>query len=103
MKNQNREIENFFSIFMMIMLIIVLFIASFSAIVDAENDYIEPLSVSQQQAIVSQIGIDGFKMLIKNRCYDSIVLRARTNRWNDQYCAKSYRHLNYRKILVGEI
>lgn len=85
------------------MLLIVVVLGTITGISNAKEKYIEPLSKQQQQAIVSQIGINGYKRLIKVRCYDSVVVRAKTERWSDGYCAKSYSHLNFSKILRGEL
>lgn len=100
MKN-NHDIENFFSIFFVFILAVVVLLAAISGVRMAEEEYIEPLSTSQQQKIVMQIGIDGYKHLVKVKCYQSIVVRIRTERWNDQYCAKSYKHLDFGAIKNG--
>lgn len=64
----------------------------------AQDKYIEPLSKDQQQRIMMQLGLDGYKNLIKINCYNTLVIRIRTERWNDQYCAESYRHLDFAEI-----
>ena len=103
MRVNNQEIYNFYSVFFVFALIILVFLASLSYASRVQNSYIEPLSIQQQEAIVGQIGIDGYKRLIKVKCYNSIVVRVRTERWVDQYCARAYRHLNFGKIERGEI
>ena len=88
-----------------VLLILVAFLFALFAMVfvltNKDEIVVEPLSVTQQQAIIMQVGLNGFKNLIKVKCYDSIVVRTRTEKWNDQYCARSYNHLDFAKIVNG--
>lgn len=103
MNKSDQKVYNFFSIFFTLMFLVAVLLTAILSASNSEAKYIEPLNKQQQQAIVSQIGIDGYKQLIKAKCYKSIVVRVRTKRWSDQYCAKSYRHLKFGKIERGEL
>lgn len=101
MKNNNIEVYAFYSKFLGVLVITIL-IAMVGA-KKSEEQYIKPLSKIEQQAIISQVSIKGYNKMIKLNCYSSVVVRIRTNRWNDQYCANNYQHLNFFKIIDGEI
>tara|TARA_R110002049_G_scaffold96042_1_gene235490 strand:+ start:1342 stop:1647 length:306 start_codon:yes stop_codon:yes gene_type:complete len=97
MKNNN-EMYSFFSKFIILILLIVVLLSLTGAIYADKKKQVEPLSIEQQQQIVMQIGISGYKRMIKINCYESLVIRIRTERWDDQYCASSYNHLDFDKI-----
>ena len=59
------------------------------------DTHTEPLSVDQNQRLISQLGISGFKRLTTLHCYGAVVERINTGEWSDAYCAKTYGHLNY--------
>ena len=92
MKNNN-EMYSFFSKFIILILLIVVLLSLTGAIYADKKKQVE-----QQQQIVMQIGISGYKRMIKINCYESLVIRIRTERWDDQYCASSYNHLDFDKI-----
>lgn len=98
MLKNNDTVYNFFSGFFLIMLLLVLILAAISGAREAESNYIEPLSLNQQQEMVRQLGISGYKNAFKVKCYNSIVVRVRTERWSDGFCKKKYSHLNFAMI-----
>ena len=103
MNINNQKAYNLFSIFFVLMLLIIVFLGVISGMLNAKENHVKPLNQQQQQAIVSQIGIDGYKQLIKVRCYDSVTIRTHAERWSDKFCADSYNHLDFEKILHGEL
>lgn len=56
---------------------------------------VKPLSIEQNQRLISQLGINGFKRLATLRCYGAVAERINTGVWSDAYCAQTYGHLNY--------
>lgn len=62
---------------------------------------VEPLSVEQNQRIIMQTDLDGYKRLHAVKCYDAVVMRVNTGKWSDAYCASTYGHLNIEAIKHG--
>jgi len=90
--------NRFYGRFIVLVVLSVVLLA-FTACGDTES--VEPLSVSQNQQIVMQVGIDGYKHIHDVKCYGAIVTRVNTGDWYDSYCASAYSHLNFEVIKNG--
>lgn len=90
--------NKFFARYLGVMVLIIVLIA-LSGCGDVER--VEPLSVEQNQRIIMQIGLDGYKRLHAVKCYDAVVTRVNTGNWSDSYCAGTYDHLNIEAIKHG--
>lgn len=66
-----------------------------------DTERVEPLSVSQNQQIIMQLGVKGFKHLNDVKCYGAVVTRVNTGDWYDSYCAQHYGHLDFEVIANG--
>lgn len=60
-----------------------------------------PLSIDEQQYLFDQLGKHGFRRLVKIKCYDALVIKIRTGKWDDAFCAKTYGHLDF--TAFGEV
>jgi len=58
----------------------------------------EPLSTDQQIILTNKLTVNGFKVLLKNGCYEPIVQYIQTSTWSDNYCAAHYKHINLSEI-----
>ena len=101
MPKNNQKLAELASVLLTIVAFLFILLAMVFVFTNKDEIVVEPLSVTQQQAIIMQIGIKSYKNLIKVNCYNSIVVRTRTEKWNDQYCARSYNHLDFAKIVNG--
>ncbi len=90
--------NKFYGRFVVLMLLIVVLLA-LTACGDTER--VEPLSVSQNQQIIMQLGIDGYKNLHSVKCYGAVVTRVNSGNWYDSYCAQHYGHLDFEVITNG--
>ena len=101
MPKNNQKLVELASILLIIVAFLIALFAMVFVLTNKDEILVEPLNAAQHQQIVMQVGLNGFKHLIKVKCYDSIVVRTRTERWDDQYCARSYNHLDFAKIVNG--
>lgn len=85
-------IAKYFSILVIIILLCIMFVGAFSAKIEKENR-VHLLSIEQQQNIVYQVGISGYKNLIKNGCSNEIAKKIATGEWSDNWCQSHYSHL----------
>lgn len=75
-------------------LVILLFVMYLCVAVTPKEEKINhTLKISEQRDIVNQIGISGYKELIKNGCSTPIAEKINTGEWRDSWCAKHYKHL----------
>lgn len=90
--------NKFYGRFLLSLLLVIALLA-LSACGDAEH--VEPLTVLQNQQIVMQLGIKGYKRLNDVKCYGAVVTRVNTGDWYDSYCAQHYGHLDFEVITSG--
>ena len=74
---------------------IALIALSMSVTACDNTERVKPLSVEQNQRIIMQVGVNGYKQLHLVKCYDAVVMRINTGKWVDSYCSQTYGHLNY--------
>jgi hypothetical protein len=101
MRTNNNDVYDFFSKFMLIMFFFILLLALFLGVSEVEARSPKPLSKEENQRLIMIIGINGYKNSIKLNCYQSIIVKVRFDYWDDNYCAKSYGHLDFSEVQNG--
>jgi hypothetical protein len=81
--------------------LMILIIVSLAVTACGDTERVEPLSVTQNQQIIMQLGVKGFKHLNEVKCYGAVVTRVNTGEWSDDYCAGAYGHLYFEAIKHG--
>ena len=77
---------------------IIVVIMTMLALVMSAKPPVEPLSIYQQQQLVQVLKLKGYKHLIKNGCYSSMVKKIQTGVWDDVSCASTYSEYNIKGI-----
>lgn len=88
----------FYGRFVVLILLVVVLLAVTAC---GDTERVEPLSVGQNQQIIMQLGIDGYKSLYSAKCYGAVVIRVNTGQWFSAYCSRSYGHLDFEAISNG--
>lgn len=78
---------------MIILLVCIFFIYALSLNGNSDKTYYT-LTSEQQRNIVKQVGLNGYKNVIKNRCLDVLAEKINTGKWSDSWCAGKYKHLD---------
>ena len=92
---ESRALGGFF-VFMMVVLLAAIALVMFTPTV--ETKHVEPLSINQQQQLVQVLTLKGYKHLLKNGCYSSMVKKIQTGVWDDVSCASTYVEYNIKGI-----
>ena len=80
------------------LLILIGVIVSLMFTPTVETKHVEPLSINQQQQLVQVLTLKGYKHLLKNGCYSSMVKKIQTGVWDDVSCASTYVEYNIKGI-----
>jgi hypothetical protein len=80
---------------------VVIIIVTLALTACGDTERVEPLSVTQNQQIIMQLGVKGFKHLNEVKCYGAVITRVNTGEWYDSYCASAYGHLYFEAIKHG--
>ena len=86
------QLRGFSKFYTIVLLCALTFIAAMS--IDMTPIQYEPLSVSQQSKLIDKLTISGFKVLLKNGCYEPVVQYIQTSTWSDNWCATNYKYTN---------
>lgn len=91
--DKENSAASLFVLLSIILLLLVVVIGVFSGLTEEKKQY--NLTIDQQQKIAHQIGIKGYKVLIKNSCSSVIAEKIETGKWVDYWCAEHYNKLDF--------
>ena len=97
--NNNKQsalsFNRFFTGFILMILVVVTVLAT-----TIKPDPIphEPLSNAQQSRLANQLTLNGFKYMLKLKCYAAVVQRIQTGSWHNEWCQSKYSQLNFEEL-----
>ena len=63
-----------------------------------QDNVIYGLTIPQTKALAYQLGLDGYKIAIKDKCMGEIARRLNTGKWNNDICQYNYQHIKFEEL-----